>query len=112
MNNVAHAIQEQLRRQSSTIEILVVGDANAPVRGADDSDLLLWIEQNGYIFVTRDRNSMRNHLVNHYAAGHHIPGILWIRPSASLGQIIEALFIIWSASTADEYFDTMFTIPF
>lgn len=110
--HIAHAIQQQLRRRGPAIEILIIGDDNAPARGTLDPDILLWIEQNGYILVTRDRNSMQMHLVDHYATGGHIPGILWLRSSARYGEIIETLLMIWSASTADEYVDCMFSIPF
>jgi len=110
--HIAPAIQQQLRQRDPAIEILIIGDNNAPARGTLDPGILLWIEQNGYILVTRDRNSMQLHLVNHYATDRHIPGILWLRSSAQFGEIIETLFMIWFASNADEYVDCMFSIPF
>src|SRR3954454_19057140 len=90
--HIAHAIQQQLRRRDPAIEILSIGDDNTPARGTLDPDILLWMEQQGYILVIRDRNSMQLHLINHYAANRHIPGILWLRSSARFGEIIETLF--------------------
>jgi hypothetical protein len=54
---------------------------------------------------------MPEHLAAHFAAGHHIPGILWIRPGVRLGRLIDELFLLWSCSTADEYQDAQLFIP-
>ena len=51
------------------------------------------------------------HLGDHLAEDRHIPGILWIRPSSSIGDIVNALYLIWYASTADEFQDRTFFIP-
>jgi len=54
---------------------------------------------------------MPAHLANHFATGRHIPGMLWVRPHVGIGRIIEELYLIWMASTADEYKDRIFFIP-
>jgi len=77
-----------------------------------DPDLLIWLEATGYILVTNDESTIPGHLIDHYNQGRHVPGILWIRDGASLGQIIEALFMIWDASEAEEYVDRLLHIPF
>ena len=110
--HLGRAIQRQLRRRDARIEILLVGDPNASVRGLLDPDLLLWLEATGYILVTSDESTIPGHLIDHYNQGRHLPGVFWIRDGASLGQIIEALFIIWEASEAEEYVDRLLHIPF
>lgn len=109
--HVNRAIQRQLRRLEPQIEVLVVGDPEAPPKGILDPELLVWLEANGYILVSENRSTIPVHLAEHYAAGRHIPGILWIRPSASLGGITEELYLIWFASTAEEYQDRTLFIP-
>jgi hypothetical protein len=52
------------------------------------------------------------HFTAHLEAGRHIPGINWLRPGVSLGRIIEELYLIWEASTAEEYQDALLFIPF
>ncbi|MBI3303914.1 MAG: hypothetical protein HYZ72_17755 [Deltaproteobacteria bacterium] len=47
----------------------------------------------------------------HYAAGHHLPGILLLRRGASLGQIIEQLYLLWVASEAEECTDRLLYLP-
>lgn len=109
--HINRAIQRQLRRLDARIQVLAVGDAGAPPSGTPDPDLLIWIEENGYILVTENRRTLPSHLADHYAAGRHVPGIFWLRPSAGLGVIIEELYLIWMASTADEYQDRTLYLP-
>lgn len=110
--HLGRVIQRQLRRRDAQIEILLIGDPMASNRGMLDPDLLIWLEATGYILVTNDESTIPGHLIDHYNQGRHVPGILWIRDGASLGQIIEALFMIWDASEAEEYVDRLLHIPF
>lgn len=52
--NVELAVQRQLRRQDTRIEVLAVGDSDAPPLHAADPVILQWIEANRYILVTWD----------------------------------------------------------
>jgi predicted nuclease of predicted toxin-antitoxin system len=109
--HVDRAIQRQLRRTAPQIEVLAIGDPEAPAPGASDPDLLIWLEANEYILVTEDRSTIPNHLAAHLTAGHQNPGILWIRPEVSLGAVIRELYLIWLASTAEEYQGQTLFIP-
>lgn len=109
--HVNRAIQRQLRRWDVQIEVLAVGDPGAPPSGAADSEILGWIEENGYILVTGNRRTIPSHLSEHYAAGRHVPGIFWLRPGAELGSIIESLYFIWLVSSAEEYQDRTLFLP-
>jgi hypothetical protein len=109
--NVDRAVQRQLRRLDAAISVLLIGDHSAPPKGTLDHELLLWLEANGYILITNDRSTMPEHLVEHYRQAHHIPGIFWLRPNASIGEVIETLHLIWVASDASEYMDRMLYIP-
>jgi len=46
--NVNRAVQRQLRRLDSRIEVLAVGEVGTPPTGATDAEILEWIEQNGF----------------------------------------------------------------
>jgi hypothetical protein len=50
-------------------------------------------------------------LLDEHVNGRHIPGVFWIRPDVGIGHIIEELYLIWSASRAEEYQDRMLFIP-
>ncbi|MBC6478458.1 MAG: hypothetical protein GDA56_12430 [Hormoscilla sp. GM7CHS1pb] len=45
------------------------------------------------------------HLTDHIAAGRHVPGIIILNPTFSIGQNIEQLIFIAEASFEDEYQD-------
>jgi hypothetical protein len=109
--HVPRAVQDQLLRLSPGIDILIVGQADAPAKGTPDSDLLRWIEQTGYILVTNNRRTMPVHLQAHFEAGGHISGILLLRRDASLGQVIEHLFLLWESAEVDEFQDRVLFVP-
>jgi hypothetical protein len=109
--HINRAIQRQLRRLDAQIEVLATGDPGAPPLGTSDPDILVWLEEHGYILVTENRSTIPVHLTDHFAAGRHIPGVLWIRPNVGIGRIIEDLYLIWFASEAKEYWDRTLFIP-
>lgn len=96
---------------ASGIEVLAIGDPEAPPPGASDPDLLVWLEANEYILVTENRSTIPGHLTAHLTAGHYNPGILWIRPEVGLGVVIRELYLIWMASAAEEYRGQALFIP-
>jgi hypothetical protein len=109
--HVPYAIQSRLLRLDAEIDVLVVGQPLAPPKGTSDPDILTWIEKTGYILVTANRRTIPEHVQAHYAAGHHIPGVLLLRRGASLRQIIEQLYLLWVASDAKEYVDRLLYLP-
>jgi hypothetical protein len=109
--HVNPAIQRQLRRLAPTLDVLLIGESNAPPKGTPDPDLLIWLEENNYILVTENRSTIPVHLADHFAQERHIPGIFWVRPNVDIGQIIEELYLIWLVSTADEYQNRTLFIP-
>jgi hypothetical protein len=109
--HVNRAVQRQLRRRSAEIEVLAIGDPDAPPRGTSDPEVLIWVEAHGFLLVTEDRSTMPVHLAQHRAAGRHVPGVLWIRPHVGIGEIIEELYLIWSVATAEEFVDQALFIP-
>lgn len=54
---------------------------------------------------------MPRHLTDHLAAGRHVPGIITINLSQSIGQTVEELIIIAGASFEDEYQDRIEYLP-
>ena len=109
--HVPHAIQSQLLRLDAEIDVLAVGQPLAPPKGTSDADILAWIEKTGYILVTGNRRTIPGHVQAHYAAGHRIPGLLLLRRGASLGEVIEELYLLWAASDAEEYVDRILYLP-
>ncbi len=109
--NVELAVQRQLRRKNDPIEVLTVGNLDAPPLRSSDPAILNWIESSGHILVTWDRRTMPSHIADHYNAGRRLPGVLLIRHGSTIGDIIEALHLIWLAADSEEYQDTVQYIP-
>ena len=100
-----HAIRDQLLRREPDMGILAVGDEMAPAIGTRDSQLLRWIEQEGYVLVSRNRRTLPRHLSEHLEEGGHVPGIFLLRRGHNIGRIIDDLLLIWEAAHAEEYRD-------
>ncbi|MCB0082828.1 MAG: DUF5615 family PIN-like protein [Caldilineaceae bacterium] len=109
--NLSPTIRDELRQRNIDMDIHRIGDDGMPPFGTPDEIILAWIETSGYVLVTNNRRSMPGHLQTHYAQGRHIPGILLVRSGATLGEIIEELWLIWQASEASEYRDRTQFIP-
>jgi len=109
--NMPHAVRDQLLLREPEMQVLVVGDEMAPALGTPDPMILEWIERNGYILITRNRRTIPEHLREHLAAGHHVPGIFLVRRRFSLGQLIDDLLLIRRASKPGEYQDRIEYLP-
>jgi hypothetical protein len=110
--NLASLYREQLLRLEPAPVVRAVGDPDAPPRGAPDEEILRWCEENDFLLVTDNRSTMPVHLANHLMEGHRVPGILTIRPRASIGKVLEALEAIAGAAFEGEYRDRIVFIPF
>lgn len=87
--HIPRAVQRQLRRLNPQIDVLAIGDPGAPAPGTPDPEILVWIEEHGYILVTENRRTLPPYLKAHFASGHRIPGLFWLRPGTSIGEIVK-----------------------
>ena len=109
--NTTPALADQLQRRQLGISVLKIGDERAPAKGTPDPHILLWLEQNEFSLITRNRKSMPRHLQEHIANGNHVPGIFVLRPGASFGSILDDLLLIWQVAGPDEYKDQIVHVP-
>lgn len=109
--NLSTKVAGGLERLEVQVDITYIGADDTLPLGTLDPDILLWIEQNGYILVTNNRHSMPVHVNDHFATGHHFPGIISLTREMDIGELITELHIIWGASEAEEYFDRFAYIP-
>ena len=109
--NLSPAYRAQLLDREPLLEVLRVGDVGAPARSTQDPEILKWCEQNNFILVTKDPNTIPKHLSDHLAAGHHVPGIIMINSSVPMGTILDDLILIAAASHEDEYNDRIVYVP-
>jgi hypothetical protein len=100
--NTAPALIAAMKQLVATIDIMRVGDPGAPPRGTTDPDLLIACAALGRVLITRDRQSMPRHLVNHFAAGHHTAGVILLRRGLTYGQYAGEIVNRWTNTIADD----------
>ncbi|WP_353258997.1 hypothetical protein [Prochlorothrix hollandica] len=101
----------QLVRRQPNLTIRIIGDPDAPPKGTLDPEILIWCENHNFILVTNNRKSMPKHLADHIDQGRHIPGIFVMDLGHNIGEMIEELLLISSASNDDEYHDRIEYLP-
>ena len=101
-----------LLRLQPEIDVLQVGDPDAPPKGTSDSDLLQFLDRMRRLLVTSNRKSMPGELQAHWSSGGHIWGLCWARPGSSFLEVAEDLQLIWGASEAEEWIDRVEWIPY
>ena len=110
--NISPRYRTQLLYHEPSLTVLAVGDEGAPLKSTPDPEILAWCEQHQFSLITNNRESMPQHLSEHLAAGHQVPGIFTINLEVPMGKIIEELLLIVGASDEDEYIDRITYIPF
>ncbi len=81
------------------------------LRGVPDPMLLAFAAEQGRILVSHDLSTMPAHFGPFLESGRHSPGLLLIRQTLPIAQAIEALYLVWEASTPDEWFDRIEYLP-
>jgi len=110
--HVAKYLGAAIQRADSSVVILRVVESGAPGSGTLDPPLLLWAEANRFAIVTKDKNTMPGHAIDHLCAGNHTWGIFILRAGFTAREIIDTLILIHGASQAEEWQDQVNYIPF
>ncbi len=100
-----------VRRREPRIDILRVGDPDAPPLETPDPDILHYAEGAQRLLITSDLRSMPGHVIAHRAAEGHHWGVCYVRPGTSRRTLIEELLLLWHASEAEEWVDRLDWLP-
>lgn len=98
-----------LRRQLPDLDLVRIQDSE--ISGADDPSVLEWAAREGRIVLTHDVTTMTAFAYDRLRAGKPMPGIVEIRPEASIGQVIEDLVLLITASEEGEYEGQILYLP-
>ena len=98
-------------RLNSQIDILRVGDNNAPSFGTLDPEILIYLQQSQRILLTDNRKSMPEHIQAHWDNGGFIWGLFWLRPKASIRELADDLNLIWETTEAEDWKNQLAWIP-
>ena len=110
--NLSPRFRTALLRLNPEIDVLRVGDPGTPALNTKDPDILRYLSTSRRLLVTSNRTSMPDHLVEHWEAGDHIWGLLWVRPKTSIARLSQDLLLVWEASEAEEWIDRLEWVPF
>ncbi|MFM5981897.1 MAG: hypothetical protein ACKO9I_15285, partial [Sphaerospermopsis kisseleviana] len=99
--NLSPKIKFAVLRLNPAIDIVRVGDPDAPPLGTLDLELLRYLEVSERLLVTDNRNSMSGHLEEHWASGGRIWRVMWLRPGTTLGSWAEAIFLLWETTDSE-----------
>lgn len=76
-----------------------------------DLDVLKLAAESDRILVTHDRKTMPEHWAS-FMASHSSPGLVVVAQDLDVGAAIEYLVLIWAASEAEEWRNTIVFVPF
>ncbi len=102
------AIVKGLRRRQPAIDFQTGHDAG--LEGRDDPFVLALAAREGRMLVSHDRKSMPNHFAD-FISNNDSPGVVIAPQDLPIGLAIEELLILWETSEAEEWINSIFSIP-
>ena len=84
---------------------------DAGLEGREDTEVLEWAAEHGYLVVTHDANTMIRHALERVEEGRETPGLIVIPQSLAIGRAIEDLRLILAASEGEEWSNTIAYLP-
>ena len=107
--DVNHTIVKGCRRQEPAMDFLSANEAK--LEGSPDPDVLALAAEQDRILVTHDRQTMPWHFAEFLMSGRSCPGVFLVSQHAPIGEVIDALVLIWAASAAEEWKNRIVNIP-
>jgi predicted nuclease of predicted toxin-antitoxin system len=104
-----HSIVSATRQREPAIDFLSAADAG--LEGIGDAEVLNLAARQGRILISHDRRTMPLHFRNLIEAGQKSPGLFIVSQRALIRPVVEAIVLIWAASTADDWTDQIYHLP-
>lgn len=103
-----HKIVLGFRRREPAAEFLDAKQGG--VTGISDSEILARTAMAGTILVSHDRKTMPRHFAR-FIKQRSNPGLIIVGQDTDIGSVIEDLLLIWAASEAGEWQNTIGFLP-
>lgn len=78
--------------------------------GLDDPDVLRLTAKQGRVLVSHDRKTMPKHF-GQFILSENSPGILIVSQKLAVSRVAEDLFLIWLASTSEDWVNRIRSLP-
>ena len=98
-----------VRRRISDLDSRTVPETDLPQ--ATDPAVLDWAADQGRVVITHDHRTMRPCAEDRLKTGLPMTGLILVRQTAALGQVIDDLVLVVEASTAEEWNGTIVFVP-
>jgi hypothetical protein len=79
--------------------------------GADDSTVLAYAAEHGYILLSHDTNTIPGHFYTRLNANLPVPGVFLVHKPTPVGNVVDALELIILASETAEWWAKITYIP-
>jgi hypothetical protein len=103
------AIVEGVRRREPSVNFRSANEAG--LEGKADADVLELAAVEGRVLVSHDTSTISVHFAARLRAGLPSPGVLLAFQSSAVGDVVESLLIIWSASSESDWADQIHYLP-
>jgi hypothetical protein len=98
-----------VRRRQPGLDLIRMQEVG--LRTVNDETLLEWAAANGRIVISNDRNWLVGLAYQRVVAGLPMPGVFALRPEVTVGEAIDAIFLIANCSTPEEWKDRVVFLP-
>lgn len=102
-------IVKAVRKQEPAIDLASASDAG--LQGVGDPDILERAALENRVLVSHDRRTMPEHFRLRLAAGKSSPGVLVVAQGVAIGDAVDAIILIWSASQDEEWRNQIHHLP-
>jgi hypothetical protein len=107
--DLRQAIVTGVIRREPNLDFRSANDAG--LEGVKDSEVLALAAQDGRVLVTHDRKTMPTEF-GQFITSYSSSGVLILSQNLPIGEAIDAIILIWEASTAEEWLNQIMTFPF
>jgi predicted nuclease of predicted toxin-antitoxin system len=94
-------IVRALRRRLPSLDLVRAYDAG--LAGTSDPEVLAWAAREARILLTHDVNTMTHHALARIDANQPMPGVLIVRQSLAIGDVLEDLVLVAECSSSEEW---------
>lgn len=108
-NDLKFAIVKAVRRREPAIDFASAQESG--LDGLSDPDLLDRAAREGRVLVSHDQRTMLDYFRSHLTAGKSSPGILVVSQAAPIGDVVEALVVLWAVADPAELHNQAFHLP-
>lgn len=92
-----------------TLDFLTATEAD--LQGKGDPEVLELAASQDRILISHDTSTMPVHFFDRLRSGRKNPGVFLVRQRASVGQVVEAILLVWSASVPGEWAGQIHYLP-